>query len=381
MEWLLATVASALVGWGVASILGFVASLERALCEVVEWFRRPASGRKYTVLLPRLHGDSKGFHTRYVRNALLQLSDLLDVYLSCRTLQIKESTLQGQALADAEKTGRKWLRQRNCELLLWGEVDEEQNVVTLHFVHRDESLHGRRPILRQYAIKDIGLENNFESDVATQLKAIIASQIEPPTHENEYQVVERLKGLYRELRGIQQRGLDHLSKEHRGSFLLVLGGVITAIGEKSRNPDQVMEAVHIYREALDVYSRKLTPHAWATTQAQLAFAYMAAGGLEHLRGNDERGDVYLYEAVKACRYALGACTKDVYPMDWAVIQARLGSVYGMLGGFGGREEFLQESQLCLKAALEVFESDESCGDAAALMRTGLRHVQGQRVMD
>ena len=274
MGWLLAAVASAVIGWLVASVLGYVASPERTICEIAEWFRTPACGTKFTVLLLRLHGDSKGLRTRHVRNALLEMNDILDVYRTCRMLSIPESSIQ---LARSENRARMWLRRRNCDVLLWGEIDEGENVVTLHVIHRDEVLSSGKPIIREYKIAGIGLEDNFEKDVTIQIKSIMISQMKSRTHKIEYHIGEHLKTLYEELRGMQERGLDHLSREQRGSFLLLLGGVITEIGEKSRDPDKILHAICVYREALDVYSREVAPHAWATTQTQLGFAFMVAG--------------------------------------------------------------------------------------------------------
>jgi hypothetical protein len=64
-----------------------------------------------------------------------------------------------------------------------------------------------------------------------------------------------------------------------------LGNVLLNLGEREGDPKQLAAAVAAYRSALEVYTREASPAAWAMTQNNLGFAFVALSKLSNRNRN------------------------------------------------------------------------------------------------
>ena len=132
MKELLGIILTAAVGWFVGWFGGFLPTPGQVQCQVEEWWEGPAPGTLFTVLLARLDRDPDGSQIDYVDRALSELKGI-DVHRTCRPLKLKEIGSRKAAYATAEETAKQWLRQRNGDLLVWGEVSKDEDEKRLFF--------------------------------------------------------------------------------------------------------------------------------------------------------------------------------------------------------------------------------------------------------
>ncbi len=107
-------------------------------------------------------------------------------------------------------------------------------------------------------------------------------------------------------------------------------------------------AVRIYKEVLEIFTRRDFPADWAMTQNNLGNAYsdLPTGD----RAQNLQKAIGYYEA------ALSVYTKDAFPADWAMTQNNLGVAYKNLPT-GNRGQNLQKAIDCYEAALTVLTRD------------------------
>lgn len=282
MKWLLGVIFTAVISWFVGWLDGFLPTPGQVQCQVKEWWEEPAPGTRFTVLLARLDRDPDGSLTGYVDRALSELNGI-DVHLTCRTLKLKDVGLQRSAHAAAEETAKQWLRQRNGDLLVWGEVSEdedEKRLFLLRFVRDDElrepnggaMTRGQAVGFSEYRIQGSRLDTEFSEELKAQLHAVVISQINPVTEKAGSYLVELLNPVTNKLKELRDAGLDRFNSGQRGAILFALATALTASGGQSGEMDQMEEAVAAYRAALDVYEASSIPHYSALTKSNLVKA-------------------------------------------------------------------------------------------------------------
>ena len=310
MKWVLGVILAAVGSWFVGWLDEFLPTPGQVQCQVKEWWEEPAPGTRFTVLLARLDRDSDGSLTGYVARALSEL-DGIDVHLACQALKLKDVGIRRSAHAAAEETAKQWLRQRNADLLIWGEVSKDEDgkrLFLLRFV-RDDALRepnggamtrGQVVGFSEYKIQGSRLDTEFSEALKAQLHAVVLSQISPVTEKAGSYLVELLNPVTNKLKELRDAGLDRFNSGQRGAILFALATALTASGGQSGEVDQMEEAVTAYRAALEERTRDRVPLDWAGTQNNLGSALRSLG-------ERERDPTRLEEAVTAYRAAL-----DVY---------------------------------------------------------------------
>ena len=127
------------------------------------------------------------------------------------------------------------------------------------------------------------------------------------------------------------------------------------LGERAENLEQ---AIHHFKQALEVFTRQAFPEDWAQAQNNLGGAYY-----ERIRG--ERAE-NLEQAILHIEQALEVFTRQAYPVGWAETQNNLGAAYRERIR-GERAENLEQAILHLKHALEVrtpIAFPQDCRDTA-----------------
>ena len=124
-----------------------------------------------------------------------------------------------------------------------------------------------------------------------------------------------------------------------------LGDALRTLGERESGTARLEEAVAAYRAALEEFTRERVPLEWATTQTNLGTALWTLG-------ERESGTARLEEAVAAYRAALEEFTRDSAPLDWARTQTNLGNALRTLGERESGTARLEEAVAAYRAALE-----------------------------
>ncbi|MBD0341850.1 MAG: tetratricopeptide repeat protein, partial [Microcoleus sp. Co-bin12] len=113
---------------------------------------------------------------------------------------------------------------------------------------------------------------------------------------------------------------------------------------KGDRGENIERAIAFYEAALQVRTRPAFPEEWATTQNNLATAYLYR--IKGDRGENLERAIAFYEA------ALQVRTRPAFPQDWAMTQNNLATAYCDRIK-GDRGENLERAIKCHKAALQV----------------------------
>ena len=90
-----------------------------------------------------------------------------------------------------------------------------------------------------------------------------------------------------------------------------LGNALAVLGVREGRTATLEDAVIVYREALNEFTRERAPLQWATIQNNL-------GAVLATIGEEGSGTLSLEEAVAAYREALKERTRDRAPLDWSM---------------------------------------------------------------
>jgi tetratricopeptide (TPR) repeat protein len=124
-----------------------------------------------------------------------------------------------------------------------------------------------------------------------------------------------------------------------------LGAALETLGKRESGTERLEEAVAADREALQEFTRTRAPLDWAKTQNNLG---IALGTL----GKRDGGTARLEEAVAAYREALQEQTRAGAPLDWAMTQNNLGNALAALGARESGTARLEEAAAAFREALQ-----------------------------
>ena len=114
-------------------------------------------------------------------------------------------------------------------------------------------------------------------------------------------------------------------------------------GPSQRPPrENFHRAIEEFNKILEFSPRDKEPTGWATTIANLAYAYEGLAGVENLPENLQR-------SVQYCEQALQVFTRDEHPREWAHTQNLLGNIYLQLAS-GTPAENIEEAIRCYQSA-------------------------------
>ena len=358
-------------------------------CRAGEWWSEPAPGKLFTILISNLGGDTDGQQTKLVRDVFLGQRGL-DVRRTCHVVALDGS---GGSIteeeAQATKQGHALLDDWNADLLIWGEVRQENSELSLWFLSRERgSTLGRPP----YSVSEnLTLPVDFREDLAAQLEAVAFAQIVPSTSADADRISELLKPPAEKLRRLLSARSDVLPRP-RTPLIYSFGDASAAIGIQTEDLEWLEQAIAAYHEVLSQWTRERVPLGWAAAQQSLGLALHSLGqingdstasedAVEALCRSLEEWteakvlrrivmaadnldgvlqDLWLralppalLERVAAAYHkALVVLPRDSALHDWAWVQNYLGVTLTVLGERQGGTEFLEEAVAAHHAALE-----------------------------
>jgi len=117
------------------------------------------------------------------------------------------------------------------------------------------------------------------------------------------------------------------------------------LGEEFGDNSALLDAIDGWRQLLDLSPRQSEPLQWAVMQNKLGTALTTLG-------QRERGTARLEEAVAAYRVALEEYTRERAPLVWAMIQNNLGAALQSISERESGTARLEEAVAAFQAALE-----------------------------
>jgi tetratricopeptide (TPR) repeat protein len=354
---------------------------------------RAADGTQFAILVAELANDANKGQTNHI---LIELEKQFPPRGEARlqVLPYPEVLAIGPgernaAIAAAEVRGRKWLKQKRADVLIWGEVGAADKVLRLRFLAPEGGSGSDKP----YSLNaDLELPPDFGADLGAIIAVQAAASIAPVIERSGEALAALIEPAVAKLRPLAENppasmsgdararlwrafalGEYRLGEERGDNERLVnaiayfrkvleewprervpldwamtqnnLGGALVRLGERESGTARLQEAVAAFREALKECMRERAPLAWATTQNNLSTALMRIG-------ERETGTARLEQAVAAFREALKERTRERVPLGWATTQNNLGSALVRLGERESSTARLEEAVAAYREALK-----------------------------
>jgi tetratricopeptide (TPR) repeat protein len=313
---------------------------------------RAAGGAQFTILVAQLEGDADQSQTRHVlaelRNQFPQGPDaLLRVIRYPETLAIGPGD-QGAALAAAEERGRRWLKETNADVLIWGEEGAKDRVLRLHFLTPE----GQGGAAKPYALNEtLELPVGFGADLGTLLAVQAAAAISPVYERTGEALAALIAPVVAKLKPLAENPPPGFSEETRAQLWHAYADGERRLGEERGDNARLATAIAFYKKTLSVWTRDEVPLDWAMTQNNLGIALARLG-------KRESGTVRLEEAVSAYRAALLERTRERVPFNWAMTQNNLGEALRALGERESGTARLEEAVSAFRGALLKYTRDK-----------------------
>jgi tetratricopeptide (TPR) repeat protein len=155
-------------------------------------------------------------------------------------------------------------------------------------------------------------------------------------------------------------------REAEWGYLMAQADELNDLGREFGDNAALMEAINLYRKALELAPRKTMPQQWAATQNNLGTTLGTLGERESgtarnnlgaaLRtlGERESGTARLEQAVTAFREVLKEFTRERVPLAWAMTQNNLGNALTRLGERETGTARLEEAVAAYREVLKEF---------------------------
>jgi tetratricopeptide (TPR) repeat protein len=301
-----------------------------------------AAGTRFTILIADLDNDDAGHQTQHVQFALERL-DALDVVRYGKVLREPSIGNVRDRQQQAEADGRRWLAEKNGDLLIWGRAEPGGKVLRLRFLARDEGAATPRAANRELGT-DLTLPADFHGDLAAALHSVVLASLRPASEKQGHFVAELLEPAVAKTQRLLASPPAQFDGAMRAGVLFWYGYAAGTLGEQRGSNDWLDRSIGAFRELLAYWTRERVPLDWATTQNNLGNALRALG-------ERETGTERLEEAVAAYRAALLERTRERVPLDWAMTQNNLGAALANLGVRETGTARLEEAVAAYRAAL------------------------------
>ncbi|MDD9876548.1 MAG: cyclic nucleotide-binding domain-containing protein [Magnetovibrio sp.] len=325
---------------------------------------QPMEGR-LEARLALLSGDADGSHTRRVAQAFDCFRDI-NVRIVNKALEIDFDKDLAAEIGRVARTGRRWLKAQQADILIWGHVPAPGATLHLHFVPLakwDERLVG---------VFDLTTDLPLPADVPEPFQDLLRAATLAATVPSTRDKARLRKALLPEAALAAGRAFAELPGEltsrERGALHLCHGNVLAMAWSLARADDLRAAAVTAYRLATSTVTSEESPIDWAMAQRHLSSLYYAEA--------EAAGEAARYEeAAAAALSALEVLSRDETPFEWAALQHRLGLVHYKLGFDTGHTGVLRQALHYHQQALRVYTRQQTTEQWAEVMSSFAQAAQ------
>jgi tetratricopeptide (TPR) repeat protein len=318
------------------------------------WLRRqrakrklpPSDGAQFTLLVAELDGDADHTQTRHIlAEPEKQFPPRGEARL--HVLPYPETLKPGPgertaALLAAEERGRRWLKDKNADVLIWGEVGAKDKVLRLRFTAPAGNGGGQKPYEMNSALE---LPPNFGADLGAVFAAQAATSISPVYDRSGEALAALLLPIVAKLKPLAGNPPASFADETRATLWQAYADGEQRLGEELGDNARLATAIAFFKKVLTLRPRDKAPLDWAKAQNDLGL------GLWRL-GERESGTARLEAAVAAYREALKERTREGVPLGWAMTQNNLGNALYSLGERESGTARLEEAVAAYREALK-----------------------------
>ena len=281
----------------------------------------PAPG-VYRIILTELVNDADLTQTRLVDRTLRRLyGDDPGSVIQLAVLPCKVYATIGyadQRRADAEALASRIAEASSADVVLWGEVIEQDNLINLSMTHATDTEKV------DYEVEQSSLTTDFGADMGWLIATKMLILVNLAAADAGTYLVPRMERVLALTTPLVTSPPAQMTELDRGSLFLAHAEALSIIGQQSGDNAKLQEAVAAYSEALKGYTCACVPLDWAYIHNNL-------GNVLAILGEREGGTARLVAAVAAYTEALKEYTREKAPLDWAATQNSLGAALLSLG--------------------------------------------------
>ncbi|MEQ8508113.1 MAG: cyclic nucleotide-binding domain-containing protein [Rhodospirillaceae bacterium] len=381
--------------------------------------RRPGKTRKapppqdILILVGKVYDDYEDMQHGMIVEALSEVPGVrvesVDRDLARMVPGLADSSPTGpndDVLVRATREGRRWLTEKNADLLVWAFVDETGRSIQLRFVAMASSP-GERPgrfkphhaltipvdfytewtaLIRSVVLsavdprsiaqgrilksalpslatsgRTLGLEPSMAMDSHEQASilscygnaAAIAAQLSGDRTWF-HTAIESWRAAIEKTPSEDERALGHLHQQ--------LGLTLQIVAERDNDLDTLKDTATAYRKALMHISRRTQAFEWGMMKYRL-------GGVLYKIDMAEGDDEVLREAIQSCQAARQVFDKYAHPIRWSEIMNTLAQILQVYGDNVRSVPVLQHSVRSCVSALQVRTPDTAPLQWAAIQNT------------
>lgn len=225
----------------------------------------------FAVLIADLDGDSDGSQTRHVVRSI-GATPGLEVLRVGRCLKIDDVGSVADNIAKAVRVGRKWLEEKNADVLIWGEVIEANRSLQLGIL----ASHSSEVLSLQGSESEDGtsymlnssceLPENFSAD----LSEVLVGFVKVVLGRKEHAAVQDLKNLLlpttHKLKHLIENPPNNLQRRNLSKIRTAYGTAMSVLGEQLGEAPLLQESVREFRLALDELDARSEQRQCAITQ-------------------------------------------------------------------------------------------------------------------
>lgn len=381
--------------------------------------RRPDKKRKapspedVLILVGKVHDDYEDMQHGMLVEALSEIPGIrveaVDRDIARMIPGLSDSSPTGpndDSLSRATREGRRWLTEKNADVLVWAFVDEAGRSLQLRFVALASSPGERPGRFRPFHALTVPVD--FYTEWTPLIRSVVLAAVDPrsiaqgrilrsalpsmassgrtmglepsmamESHEqasilscygNTSAIAAQLTGdrtWYHTAIEAWQGAIDRTPAEDKralGHLHQQLGLTLQIVAERNNDLDTLKDTASAYRKALVHISRRHQPVDWGMMKYRL-------GGVLYKIDMAEGDDNILREAIQACQAARQVFDKYAHPIRWSEIMNTLAQILQVYGDNVRSVPVLQHSVRSCVAALQVRTPDTAPLQWAAIQNT------------
>jgi hypothetical protein len=296
-----------------------------------DWWKRrqitPASGEKLSILVAKLSGDNAANSNHHsIREAIKRAMPAVSVLAWAEELPIGDG-LDEAAHARATNTARRWMKSKNCDLLISGRI-KSSNVVSLRFIpfnsvqpSTDELIRG--PQTYALPVDTMDFPANFTDDLGAAMAACVIANMHGLIGGDLVPAIESIVSQLAKIIELPTSMPDDVPTKARliGCYAVARGIQFDYTG----NVLDLRSAIDASEKAFMLLDRRKFPREWSRQRSNHGVSIARLG--ESLENSD-----LLEQAADAMRDALHEASNDLLP--WTRIQLNLAVVQTALTNYG-----------------------------------------------
>ncbi|MDP6603410.1 MAG: cyclic nucleotide-binding domain-containing protein [Rhodospirillales bacterium] len=320
-------------------------------------------------------GDHGGTHTRHLVAALERRRGIR-VRFQGETIPLDPAAPIEARAPMAAEIAREYLDAGGDDLMIWGEVDEQEATISVRFIGatpEDEDAIGYFG-----PTTSLDLPVGFGPKLAHALYAVGLCAADPDTEGKELMLRDVLADAVAVALEAVQATAGELTSGERASLGLCLGNAAAAAAEFRADDGFLTVAAEGLRETLATIPENAGPYVRGVATRNL-------GAVLHAIAERQCDEDMLNECARLYRDAMTVFTRQGYPSQWSALQNRLGLVLLRLDRATGGTELVKEALAAFQAALQIrkraadplkwAEVMNNVGQAALLLGGQLRSAE------